>query len=146
MSTDDLARRREFLKDSIRKQTDFSTTDQSRGLPPPPIEKPAPPGAPHIGLPPFEQFAQAAHLDLLAAISRRESRRRFSPAPLSLAELAFLLWATQGVRRLVSSAVALRTVPSAGARHALETYVCAHRVEGLDVAIYRYLPVEHELT
>jgi SagB-type dehydrogenase family enzyme len=145
MSADDLARRREFLKDSVRKQTDFTTTDQSRGLPPPPIEKPPPPGAPRIGLPSFDEFAPLAHVDLLEAVSRRESRRRFSPAPLSLAELALLLWATQGVRRLVSPAVALRTVPSAGARHALETYVCAHRVEGLEVAIYRYLPVEHEL-
>lgn len=142
---DDLARRREFLKDTIRKQFDFRTTDQSRGVPPPPVEKPAPPEAPRTPLPPFEDFRDLAQVDLLTAIARRESRRRFSPEPLSLGELAFLLWATQGVRRIVSPAVALRTVPSAGARHALETYVCAMRVEGLEVAIYRYLPVEHDL-
>ena len=34
MSEDDLARRREFLKDTVRKQTDFRTTDQSRGAAP----------------------------------------------------------------------------------------------------------------
>jgi hypothetical protein len=32
---------REFLKDAIRLKIDFSQTDQSRGVPPPPMEKPA---------------------------------------------------------------------------------------------------------
>ncbi len=31
---------RYFLKDSIRKQIDFSETDQNRGIAAPPIEKP----------------------------------------------------------------------------------------------------------
>ncbi len=136
---------REFLKDNVRKQFDFRTTDQSRGVPPPPLEKPAPPDAARTALPPVDAFRDMARVDLLTAIAGRESRRRFSGDPLTLAELAFLLWATQGVRGILSPAVALRTVPSAGARHALETYVCALRVEGLEVAIYRYLPVEHEL-
>jgi len=60
-------------------------------------------------------------------------------------ELAFLLWATQGVRQKLDAATALRTVPSAGARHALETYLCVFRVTGLDAAVYRYLPLEHAL-
>jgi len=34
---------RNYLKDSIRKTIDFSTTDQSRGIKPPPIEKPCNP-------------------------------------------------------------------------------------------------------
>jgi len=38
-----------------------------------------------------------------------------------------------------------RTVPSAGCRHALETYIAAFRVGGISKAIYRYLPVRHEL-
>jgi SagB-type dehydrogenase family enzyme len=36
-------------------------------------------------------------------------------------------------------------VPSAGCRHAIETYVAAFRVTGLEKAIYRYLPLDHAL-
>jgi SagB-type dehydrogenase family enzyme len=36
-------------------------------------------------------------------------------------------------------------VPSAGGRHAFETYLCLCRVEGIEKGIYRYLPIEHEL-
>ena len=71
--------------------------------------------------------------------------RRFSAAPLSLDELAFLLWATQGVVARPGPAVTLRTVPSAGARHAFETYLYCRRVEGLEEGIWRYLPLEHRL-
>jgi SagB-type dehydrogenase family enzyme len=39
----------------------------------------------------------------------------------------------------------LRTVPSGGARHALETYLSVHRVDGLDAGLYRYLALEHKL-
>lgn len=40
---------------------------------------------------------------------------------------------------------ALRTVPSAGARHALETYLAVLNVAALDRGFYRYLPLEHQL-
>jgi SagB-type dehydrogenase family enzyme len=39
----------------------------------------------------------------------------------------------------------LRTVPSAGARHAFETYLLINRVEGLKQGMYRYLALEHKL-
>lgn len=59
-------------------------------------------------------------------------------------ELSFLLWSTQGVREK-SHGYALRTVPSAGCRHALETYLAVFRVTGLDKGLYRYLPLTHQL-
>jgi SagB-type dehydrogenase family enzyme len=59
--------------------------------------------------------------------------------------LSFLLWATQGGRQRVASGAALRTVPSAGNRHALETYVAVLRVGDLEPGSYRYLPLEHQL-
>ena len=136
---------RYFLKDSIRRQINFAETAQHRGVPPPPLEKPFPPEAERIDLPRPGQWHDIGHVDLSAAIARRESHRTFQPTALQLDELAFLLWATQGVRRELAPGTALRTVPSAGCRHALETYICALRVAGLKPGVYRYLPLEHQL-
>ncbi len=41
--------------------------------------------------------------------------------------------------------VALCAVPSAGARHALETNVIANRAAGLPTGLYRYLPFDGQL-
>jgi SagB-type dehydrogenase family enzyme len=136
---------REFLKDTIRQQIDFSRTDQSRGVEPPPLEKPFTADAMRIRLVAPGRWQGIGQIDLATAIRNRESRRDFTDRPLTLAELSFLLWATQGVRQRLNRATALRTVPSAGARHALETYLVVFNCEGLEAAVYRYLPLEHEL-
>ncbi len=138
-------RYRYFLKDSIRLAIDFSQTAQSRGLPAPPVEKPPAPGAPRVALPKPGEWQGIGKVDLSDAIAARHSLRRFRAEPLSLDELAYLLWATQGVRSHPNVWTAFRTVPSAGCRHAFETYVCALNVAGLEEAVYRYLPLEHEL-
>ena len=140
-----LGQYREFLKDTIRRKLDFSQTDQSRGVPPPPLETPFSVDAIRIKLVPPGQWRGIGQTDLLTAIKNRQSRRDFTGDPLSQEHLSFLLWATQGVRRRMNEATALRTVPSAGARHALETYLCVLNVEGLEAGIYRYLPLEHGL-
>ena len=134
-----------FLKDSIRKVIDFSQTDQNKRIAPPPIEKPYPTEAKRIDLPKYDQLKNIDKIDLKAAIKNRESRRSYSHHPLSLEELSFLLWATQGIRQKLDSGHALRTVPSAGCRHAFETYLCVLNVKDLDQGIYRYLPLEHQL-
>lgn len=134
-----------FLKDSIRKVIDFSQTDQSRGIAPPPIEKPYPKDAKRIDLPPCDQLKKVGGIDLKKAINNRQSRRSYRHQPLSLEELSFLLWATQGIKQKLDDGHALRTVPSAGCRHAFETYLCILNVQGLAQGIYRYLPVEHQL-
>jgi len=141
----DAVANREFLKDTIRQHVDFSTTDQARGITPPALQKPVADDAARIDLPPPEQWSELGDVPLRRAIERRSSRRRFSDAPLSLAELAYLLWTTQGVRDQRDRVTALRTVPSAGARHALETYLAVFRVEGLESAVYRYLPFDNQL-
>jgi SagB-type dehydrogenase family enzyme len=145
MSSSPLDQYREFLKDTIRQKVDFSQTGQSRGVSPPPLEKPFAAEATRIKLAPPAAWQGIRPVDLLTAIRNRESRRHFGPNPLSLDELSLLLWATQGVRQRINQATTLRTVPSAGARHALETYLCVFRVQGLQPAFYRYLPLEHEL-
>jgi SagB-type dehydrogenase family enzyme len=136
---------REFLRDMVRLKIDFSQTDQSRGLPAPPIEKPFDPKAARIDLPSLGSWKTVPGVDLTAAIGRRRSRRRFLDTPLSLEEVSFLLWATQGIQQMLPSGNARRTVPSAGCRHALETYLSAHRITGLKPGLYRYLPAEHQL-
>jgi SagB-type dehydrogenase family enzyme len=140
-----LEQHREFLKDTIRQKIDFSETDQSRRVAPPPLEKPFSADATRIRLVPPDGWQVVARTDLVSAIRNRQSRREFVDKPLMLAELSFLLWATQGIRQRLNNATALRMVPSAGARHALETYLCVFNVEGLEPAVYRYLPLAHEL-
>lgn len=137
---------RDFLKDTMRARIDFSQTDQGRGVPAPPVEKPAPEGAVRIGLPSMERWRVAVGtFDMVAAMDNRRSRRRFTQDPLSLEELSFLLWATQGVRIVIRKTTSMRTVPSAGARHCFETYLLVNRVADLEPGLYRYLPVENEL-
>ncbi len=140
-----MKRCRDFLKDSLRLEIDFSQTDQNQGVPPPPIEKP--PGKDQVPIPLAgkENWSTFAGTDLVDAIRNRSSHRRFKNQPLDLEELSFLLWATQGIREVVHPGCAFRVVPSAGCRHAFETYLAVSNVKGLSTGIYRYLPVEQAL-
>jgi len=137
------AANRRFLKDSVRRTVDFSRTAQSRGLPAPPLQKPCSGDAPRVALP--EGMAALKKLCGMAvgeAIERRESERFYTADALSLEELSALLRATQGVRLVLGGECALRTVPSAGARHSFETYIAVHNVDGLARGLYRYLPFD----
>jgi SagB-type dehydrogenase family enzyme len=136
---------RYFLKDTVRQTIDFRLTDQRRGVQPPPIEKPYDENSTRIDLPVKEGWQGIADADLISAIENRQSHRHFRDEPLSLEELSFLLWTTQGIRKKADESTAFRNVPSAGCRHALETYLCALNVTGLAMGIYRYLPIEHQL-
>lgn len=138
-----LKRYRYFLKDSIRKTIDFTQTDQSRGVPAPPLEKPYTPDSKRIELLTAD-WDKIFPMDLSKAIMNRKSRRKYEDEPLNLLELSFLLWATQGVRRNFGK-YAFRTVSSAGCRHALETYLAIFKVGGIEPGVYRYLPLTHEL-
>ncbi|NYB51269.1 MAG: SagB/ThcOx family dehydrogenase [Methanobacteriaceae archaeon] len=140
---------RYFLKDSIRKTIDFSKTDQSLGIKAPPIEKPYSPESERIELISTD-WDEIFDLSLSEAIKNRQSRRSYTQEPLTLMELSYLLWATQGIR-MYAGDYAFRNVPSAGCRHALETYLAVFNVEldkngeKLKQGIYRYLPLTHEL-
>ena len=140
---EELKRYRNFLKDSIRKTIDFSKTDQSLGVPAPFIEKPHPSDSDLIKLEAAD-WEDIYPVKLTEAIKNRESRRSYSGEPLSLLELSFLLWAVQGLR-FIAGGNAFRNVPSAGCRHALETYLVVFNVEDVEPGVYRYLPLTHEL-
>lgn len=117
---------------------------QRKGLPQPPLELPYDPGAPLFHLPAV-QTIQKPPMDLWQAIEQRVTLRHYSDKNLTLEELSLLLWATQGIKEFTQRPVTLRTVPSAGARHAFETYLLVNRVEGLEGGLYRYIAGEHAL-
>jgi SagB-type dehydrogenase family enzyme len=117
---------------------------QSQGLPQPALELPYPLDAPLIALPDPQDLPLPA-LDLRQVIEQRVTVRTYAEEPLSMGELSFLLWATQGVKEVTHRPVTLRTVPSAGARHAFETYLLVNRVEGLQAGLYRYVALENAL-
>ena len=118
-------------------------SDQTKGLPQPPLELEYDQSAQLIDLPAPDTLDMGSH-DLTTMINRRESRRRYSKQPLSLEELSYLLWCTQGIKNVLPHAT-LRTVPSAGARHAFETYLLVNNVDGLTPGLYRFLATPHKL-
>lgn len=145
MEDDKLKTYRYFLKDSIRKKIAFNFTDQSQGVPVPPIEKPYSGGAALTDLPGPDEWHMISQTDLTHAIGNRKSHRVYLNQSLALEELAYLLWCTQGVRGKRFQGHAYRNVPSAGCRHAIETYLAVFNVDDLVPGVYRYLALSHQL-
>jgi SagB-type dehydrogenase family enzyme len=139
--------KRELLKAYEWAKLDQVTSDQQKGLPRPNLQKPFPPNAVLIDLIHPDRFTvgQAPTIDV---IRDRISHRNFTTGALTLEELSFLLWATQGVRHKATEGgitYIMRNVPSGGNRHPIETYISIHRVEGIQPGLYRYLPINHKL-
>lgn len=133
----------EFVEET--KYPKISESAQKQGSPQPPFEIPLEKGRPVIDLPNPEDI-DLGHYDLRKAIEERRSLRRYSEDALSLEELSYLLWLTQGVKGLDEKRhVTWRNVPSAGCRHPFETYLSINRVEGLEPGLYRYLALAHKL-
>ena len=141
---------RKFLKSDRWEEWKNIKTDQRKGVPAPPAQKPHAKRAKLIALVSPKDLT-VGKMPLIEAIKRRRSRRKFTEEPLTLEELSFLLWATQGIATKESSlpsalpSTALRTVPSGGARHPFETYLLINRVNKLQPGLYRYLPLENKL-
>ena len=119
-------------------------SDQEKKIPPPSFQKKYPKDADLIDLIPPEKFS-IGNTPFLKIVNKRVSRRKFTDESLTLEELSFLLWCTQGVKRVMESFGVARTVPSAGAKSPFETYLIINRVEGLDPGLYRYISFEHKL-
>ena len=87
--------------------------------------------------------------ELPRVLLERRTWRQFSRRPLELDKLATLLGLTFGVQSWVDlrgmGRVALKTSPSGGARHPIEGYVVALRVQGLDRGLYHYNAGNHRL-
>jgi SagB-type dehydrogenase family enzyme len=121
-----------------------SRSPQNEGAPQPPLELAMEGERTLIPLPPHNAL-QLPAIDLREAIERRRTLRRYSDQPLILEELSYLLWLTQGVKEVTSRPATLRTVPSAGARHAFETYLLINAVKGLEPGLYRFAAGQHAL-
>ena len=119
-------------------------SDQKAGLPQPSLCKDC--GDTRISL--TREFSGLIRTsDILTLIGRRSSKRSYTEESLTQAELAFLLWSCQGVKAVIGKErkATLRTVPSAGARHPLETYLWVNLVEGLRPGLYHYHALDHAL-
>lgn len=123
---------------------DLSPSDQSMGLPQPLLELPYEGKGQIIRLPNPDSLAVPS-LDLWTAINLRNTIRDYASTPLTLDELSYLLWTTQGIKGIVNGEYTFRTVPSAGARHAIETNLLLNRVEEVTSGLYRYRARDHQI-
>ncbi|MBU3144687.1 SagB/ThcOx family dehydrogenase [Clostridium sp. CF012] len=141
---DNIKQQRQWMKSNFVEADDMES-DQQLKLPQPPLQKPYDENGEKIDLPKVNENI-LTNINIFDIFKDRISHRSFSSECISLEELSFLLWATQGVKMVKGDNYAtLRTVPSAGARHPFETYIVVNRVEGLKSGVYRYLPLTHQL-
>ena len=141
---DKIKAQRSFMKSNFNEDADFQS-DQELQLPQPPLQKPYDKNSEIISLPEVTDSA-FTKTNLLDILKDRKSNRIYTKESLTLNELSFLLWATQGVKEVRGNNYAtIRPVPSGGARHPFETYLAVNRVEGLKNGVYRYLALTHEL-
>jgi SagB-type dehydrogenase family enzyme len=136
---------RDFMKSDFAESV-HQKSDQAKNLPYPPLQKPIPEGDHRLVSLPDPDPNRLVKPDFHRLLRERQSRRKFEPEPLSIEELSYLLWSTQGVIvELGEGYASRRPVPSAGARHPFETYLVVNRVEDLEPGLYRYLPFGHQL-
>lgn len=136
---------RKFIESGPWEEFQTMERDQAKGVSQPALEKELPDGAELVPLVPPDKL-ELGKTPLIDAINQRVSHRKFTNEPLSLEELSFLLWTTQGVKEVWRDGVATkRTVPSAGSRHPFETYLVIFNVADLPPGVYRYSALEHKL-
>lgn len=138
---------RKFLRflDSERYKEVVPESDEQKDFPRPQFQRPYPHDAALIDLTPPDEFT-IGKVPFLDIVNSRKSRRKYTAVPLTLEELSFLLWTTQGVKKVLKSGRGVqRVVPSAGAKSPLETYLVINRVEGLKPGLYRYISFDHRL-
>lgn len=105
--------------------------------------------------PVFKEYPQAEKInlprnfhkpesDLWQLLQNRRSHRTFSGKPLTLNDLALLLWSVQGVTAQAGPFL-LRTAPSAGALYPVETYLAVDNVDGVPGGLFHFNVQEFQL-
>lgn len=134
---------RNFLKSNFSEFKKIKT-DKMKGIPQPPIVKSYNSFSNIINLPKVSENT-IKNENIYKCIKERRSTRFYSDESITLEELSYLLWATQGITDTNKSGIILRTVPASGATHSFETYLFIMRVEGIQNGVYRYLSDQHKL-
>lgn len=99
-------------------------------------------------VPPFKTYPNSINIPLSLSwnleearitplIQHRRSLRKYSDKPLTLKDISFLLWASQGITAKVGNHF-FRTAPSAGALYPFETYLFVDFIDGLEKGIYHF--------
>ena len=117
---------------------------EGRGVAQPALELPFNESGTIVKLKPAEKL-DIRQRDFTEVVNTRKTNRRYTNESISLDELTYLLWCTQGVKHVTARPVTMRVPPSAGARHPFETYLVVSNVEALEPGLYRYLSLEHSL-
>lgn len=148
------ASNRNFMKSFLGDYDLIATADIAKGVPQPEFQKPVKEGAIVVNLP-IITSKNAPKADFFETISSRISRRDYSEVPMSLEELAFLLWCTQGVKKVIggyrhyikdgSGRNYLRPVAAGGCINAYETYIVINNIQDLENGIWRYLPLSNQI-
>jgi SagB-type dehydrogenase family enzyme len=76
------------------------------------------------------------------ALLERRSVRSYKAEPLTIPEIAQLLWAAQGITEPKKG---MRTAPSARGMYFIEVYLIVGNVTNLPAGMYKYGPQDHEL-
>lgn len=145
---------RNFMKSKIC-DTDYKlTADIANGVQQPIFQRPVPQNTKIIDLPVINSET-APKADFFECTCSRISRRLYTNEPMSLSELAFLLWCTQGVKKVIggywkylkdgSGRNYLRPVAVGGCVNSYETYLAINNVSGIERGIWRYLPLTNQI-
>jgi SagB-type dehydrogenase family enzyme len=136
-----------MTKDTPYVPADWPIEEKMKALP----GTPAPPrfktirDADTIGLPSHELDRDPFFETLYA----RRTHRNFARGKISLENVSKLLQTTWGIQRYVRTNVfgrlPLKTSPSGGARHPIEVYLMALRVNGLERGMYHYQARDNRL-
>lgn len=143
---------RDFMKSKICDIDHKLASDMAIGVPQPSFQKAIPDNALVIDLPEINSET-APKADFFSCTCNRISRRLYSNKPMSLFDLSFLLWCTQGVKKVIggyrkylrdgSGRNYLRPIATAG--NSYETYLSITNVEGIKDGIWRYVPLSHQI-
>jgi len=99
---------------------------------------------------PFKKYPKAEKLELprkwdleeariIPLLQNRRSLRKYSSTPASIHDLAFMLWASQGITAQAGKYF-FRTSPSGGALYPIETYLSIHSINNVQAGLYHFDP------